>query len=197
MSAIPAKKTYTAEEYLALERSSLEGKCEFVDGQIFARAGVSREHNLIGVNIASELSTQLKGRPYEAYANDMRVKAAEAKGYHYPDIAVVCGQPEFEDGQLDTLLNPTVLVEILSPSTEAYDRGDKFAAYRKIASLREYLLVAQDKPRIERYLRQGDSWILTETSGLDGVVDLENIGCVLALREVYDRVIDEVGRAEA
>ncbi len=191
MSALPDPKTYTAEEYLALERSSLEGKCEFVDGQIFAMAGASREHNLIGVNIVRELSNQLKGRPCEAYANDMRVKAAEAKGYHYPDIAVVCGKPEFEDGQMDTLLNPTVLVEILSSSTEAYDRGDKFSGYRKIHSLREYILVSQDKPLIERYIRQGDAWVLTETEGLDGAVNVETIGCVLAMSEVYDRVFDK------
>ncbi|MEI7866726.1 MAG: Uma2 family endonuclease [Candidatus Methylumidiphilus sp.] len=191
MSALPAPKTYTVEQYLDLERNSLEGKCEFVDGQIFAMAGASREHNLIGVNIVRELSNQLKGRPCEAYANDMRVKAAEAKGYHYPDIAVVCGKPEFEDGQMDTLLNPAVLVEILSSSTEAYDRGDKFSGYRKIHSLREYILVSQDKPLIERYIRQGDAWVLTETSGLDGVVNVETIGCVLAMSEVYDRVFDK------
>ncbi len=189
MSAIPAEKTYTVEEYLAMERSSLEGKCEFVNGQIFAMVGATREHNLIGVNITRELSNQLKGRPCEAYANDMRVKAVEARGYHYPDIAVVCGKPEFEDGQMDTLLNPTVLVEILSSSTEAYDRGDKFAAYRKIQSLREYLLVSQDKPLIERYVRQGDAWVLTEIDGLEGVVSLDAIGCVLAMSEVYDRVL--------
>ncbi|PZN80965.1 MAG: hypothetical protein DM484_09155 [Candidatus Methylumidiphilus alinenensis] len=190
MSAIPAKKTYTVEEYLAMERSSLEGKCEFVDGQIFAMVGASREHNLIGVNIASELRTQLKDRPCETYANDMRVKAAEAKGYHYPDIVVVCGKPEFEDGHLDTLLNPTVLVEILSPSTEAYDRGGKFAAYRKIQSLHEYLLVSQAEPFIERYVRQGEAWVLTETAGLEGLVNLDSIGCVLAMNEVYYSVFN-------
>ena len=190
MSAIPAKKNYTAEEYLAMERSSLEGKCEFVDGQIFAMVGASREHNLIGVNIASELRTQLKDRPCETYANDMRVKAAEAKGYHYPDIVVVCGKPEFEDGHLDTLLNPTVLVEILSPSTEAYDRGGKFAAYRKIQSLHEYLLVSQAEPFIERYVRQGEAWVLTETAGLEGLVNLDSIGCVLAMNEVYYSVFN-------
>ncbi|MCX7112564.1 MAG: Uma2 family endonuclease [Proteobacteria bacterium] len=188
MSALPAPKTYTVEQYLDLERNSMEGKCEFVDGQIFAMASASREHNLIGVNISGELRNQLKGRPCEAYANDMRVKAAEAKGYHYPDISVVCGKPEFEDGQMDTLLNPAVLVEILSSSTEAYDRGDKFSGYRKIHSLREYILVSQDKPLIERYIRQGDAWVLTETEGLDGVVNVETIGCVLAMIEVYDRV---------
>ena len=185
MSAVPAQKSYTAEEYLALERVSLEGKCEFVNGQIFAMVGASREHNLIGVNITRELSNQLKGRPCEAYANDMRVKSSTAKGYHYPDIAIVCGKPEFEDGQLDTLLNPTVMVEILSSSTEAYDRGDKFAAYRKIHSLREYLLVSQHKPLIERYVRQENAWVLTETEGLDGLVNLDAIGCVLAMSEVY------------
>jgi Uma2 family endonuclease len=188
MSAIPHQKTYTAEEYLALERSSLEGKCEFVDGQIFAMAGASREHNLIGVNIAGELRSQLKGKPCEAYSNDMRVKAAEAKGYHYPDIAVVCGKPEFEDGQMDTLLNPTVLVEILSSCTEAYDRGDRFAGYRKIPSLREYILVSQDKPLIESYVRQGNAWILTEIKELEEVVNLETIDCFLAMKEVYDKV---------
>ncbi len=173
-----------------MERSSLEGKCEFVDGQIFAMVGASREHNLIGVNIASELRTQLKDRPCETYANDMRVKAAEAKGYHYPDIVVVCGKPEFEDGHLDTLLNPTVLVEILSPSTEAYDRGGKFAAYRKIQSLHEYLLVSQAEPFIERYVRQGEAWVLTETAGLEGLVNLDSIGCVLAMNEVYYSVFN-------
>ncbi len=188
MSAIPAQTVYTAEEYLGMERNSLEGKCEFVNGQIFAMVGATREHNLVGVNITRELSNQLKGRPCEAYANDMRVKAAEAKSYQYPDIAVVCGKPEFEDGHLDTLLNPVLLVEILSSSTEAYDRGDKFAGYRKIPSLREYLLVSQDKPLIERYLKQDQAWVLTETEGLDGVVKLEGIGCMLAMREVYDRV---------
>jgi len=190
MSAIPAQKTLTVEEYLAMERSSLEGKCEFVDGQIFAMVGASREHNLIGVNIASELRTKLKGRPCEAYANDMRVKAAKARGYHYPDIVVVCGKPEFEDGHLDTLLNPTVLIEILSSSTEAYDRGGKFAAYRKIQSLHEYLLVSQEEPFIERYVRQGDAWVLTETAGLDGLVNLDSIGCVLAMNEVYYSVFN-------
>ena len=190
MSAIPAQKTLTAEEYLALERSARETKCEFVDGQIYAMVGATREHNLIGVNIAAELRSQLIARPCEAYANDMRVKAAKAEGYHYPDIVVVCGKPEFEDGHLDTLLNPTVLVEILSSSTEAYDRGDKFAAYRKIQSLHEYLLVSQDKPLIERYVRQGDAWVLTETAGFDDAVNLDAVGCVLAMNEVYYSVFN-------
>jgi Uma2 family endonuclease len=190
MSSVLKQIHYTAEEYLALERSA-PYKSEFHDGQIYAMTGASREHNLITVNIAGELRNQLKKRPCEAYMNDMRVKAADARSYHYPDIVVLCGTPQFEDEQVDTLLNPTVLIEVLSPSTEAYDRGGKFAHYRKIVTLREYLLVTQDQPSIERYLRQGDGWILTEAVGLEASVPLESIDCVLSLREVYDKVLDD------
>jgi len=189
MLAVANQIHCSVEEYLALERSA-PYKSEFHDGQIYAMTGASRKHNLVTVNIARELSAQLKKRPCEAYINDMRVKAAEARSYHYPDIAVVCGSPQFEDAHIDTLLNPTVLIEVLSPSTEAYDRGGKFAHYRKIPSLREYLLVTQDQPIIERYQRQGDVWILSEAEGLDASVSLESIGCILSLREVYDKVLD-------
>ena len=190
MSAVLEQTLYTAEEYLTLERSA-PYKSEFHDGQIVAMTGASRKHNLITVNIARELSLQLKRRSCEAYSSDMRVKAAKANSYHYPDIAVVCGTPQFEDAYVDTLVNPTVLIEVLSPSTEAYDRGGKFARYRKIATLREYLLVTQDQPSIERYARQGDVWILTEALGLEASVPLESIDCVLSLREVYDKVLDD------
>ena len=191
MSAILQQTLYSAEEYLTLERSA-SSKSEFHDGQIFAMTGASRKHNLVSGNIYRELSLQLKKRPCEAYINDMRVKAAQANSYHYPDIAVVNGTPEFEDAQLDTLLNPTLLIEVLSPSTEAYDRGGKFAHYRKIDTLREYLLVVQDRPGIERYTRLGDVWILTEAEGLEASVELESIDCVLSLREVYEKVLDDV-----
>ena len=190
MSAVLEHTRYTAEEYLTLERSAAY-KSEFHDGQIYAMTGASRQHNLITVNIARELSLQLKKRPCEAYSNDMRVKAAEANSYHYPDIAVVCGTPQFEDSYVDTLLNPTLLIEVLSSSTEAYDRGGKFAHYRKIATLHEYLLVSQDQPSIERYMRQGDVWILSEAVGLEASISLASIDCVLSLREVYDKVLDD------
>ena len=190
MSAVLENARYTAEEYLTLERSAAY-KSEFHDGQIYAMTGASRMHNLITVNIARELSLQLKKRPCEAYSNDMRVKAAEANSYHYPDIAVVCGTPQFEDSYVDTLLNPTLLIEVLSSSTEAYDRGGKFAHYRKIATLHEYLLVSQDQPSIERYMRQGDVWILSEAVGLEASMPLASIDCVLSLREVYDKVLDD------
>jgi len=187
MSNVLSPKIYTAEEYLALERNA-PYKNEFCDGQIFAMTGASRKHNLVAVNIARELSNQLKKRPCEAYLGAMRVKAAQAHSYYYPDVSVVCGKPEFEDTYLDTLLNPTLLIEILSPSTEAYDRGGKFNHYRKIASLQEYLLVAQDQASIERFVRQGDAWLLTEAAGLESTISLESIGCQLSLAEVYDKV---------
>ncbi|MGD0960007.1 MAG: Uma2 family endonuclease [Methylomonas sp.] len=189
MSAVLTKTHHTAEEYLKLERSAA-CKSEFHDSQIYAMTGASRKHNLVAGNIHRELSLQLKNRPCEAYINDMRVKAVEAHSYHYPDIAVVCGTPQFEDAQMDTLLNPTVLIEVLSPSTEAYDRGGKFALYRKIESLREYLLVAQDQPSIERYVRQGDVWILTEALGVEASIVMESIDCLLSLREVYNKVLE-------
>jgi Uma2 family endonuclease len=190
MSTVFKQTDYTAEDYLTLERNA-PYKSEFHDGEIYAMTGASRQHNLIAFNIAGELRDQLKNRPCEAYISDMRVKAATARSYHYPDITVVCGTPQFEDAHVDTLLNPTVLIEVLSPSTEAYDRGGKFAHYRKIASLCEYLLVTQDQPSIERYLRQGDVWLLTEAVELDATVSLESIGCTLNLREVYDKVLDD------
>jgi Uma2 family endonuclease len=189
MSAVVKQTHCSIEEYLMLERSA-SVKSEFHDGQIYAMTGASRAHNLIAINIGRELSQQLKKRPCEAYMNDMRVKAVETRSYHYPDIVVVCGLPQFEDAQVDTLLNPTLLIEVLSPSTEAYDRGGKFAHYRKIATLCEYLLVTQEQPIIERYVRQDDVWILSEAVGLDATLPLESIGCVLSLREVYEKVFD-------
>jgi Uma2 family endonuclease len=190
MSTVFKQTHYSEEDYLVLERNALY-KSEFHDGEIFAMTGASRKHNLVSGNIYRELSLQLKKRRCEAYMSDMRVKAAKSHSYHYPDIAVVCGTPQFEDAHVDTLLNPTLLIEVLSPSTEAYDRGAKFAHYRKIASLCEYLLVTQDQPSIERYVRQGDVWILTETVDIGATVALESIGCSLSLREVYDKVLDE------
>jgi Uma2 family endonuclease len=184
-----ARQLLTAEEYLAIERAA-EYKSEFFAGEMFAMAGASEAHILITHNVAGELRTLLKKRPCRIYPNDMRVKVSDTGLYTYPDVAVVCGERHFEDGHHDTLLNPTLIVEVLSPSTEAYDRGDKFAQYRRLESLREYVLIAQDRPRIERYTRQaeGDQWLLTEVSGLQGSVPFVSIGCELALAEVYDKV---------
>lgn len=188
MSAVITQTHYSVEEYLQMERNAAF-KSEFHDSQIFAMTGASRKHNLVAGNIYRELSLQLKNRPCEAYINDMRVKTLESQSYHYPDITVVCGTPQFEDAQLDTLINPTILIEVLSPSTEAYDRGGKFALYRKITSLREYLIVKQDLASIERYVRQGEVWILSEAVGIEAIISIESIDCMLNLREVYDKII--------
>ena len=165
-----AQQYYTPEEYLALERKA-EYKSEYINGEIYAMSGASRAHILITVNLTRELSTQLRGRPCEVYASDMRVKVSPTGMYTYPDVAAVCGEARFEDGQVDTLTNPSVIIEVLSPSTEAYDRGEKFAHYRKLQSLAEYVLVAQDKMRVEHFARhgeRGEQWVLTEISDPQG-----------------------------
>src|SRR3989440_8660463 len=142
----------TPDEYLRLERQA-EYKSEYLNGEIFAMGGASRQHNLITVNIGAEFNRQLKGKPCEAYSSDMRVKVRANGLYTYPDVIVVCGEPQFEDREVDTLLNPTLLVEVLSQSTERYDRIAKTSYYRTIDSLHEHLLVAQHEVRVEQSLR--------------------------------------------
>jgi Uma2 family endonuclease len=178
---------FTPEQYLALERKA-DYRSEYVNGYIFAMAGASREHNLIAGNTFGELHAQLKGRPCEAHVSDMRIKVSETGLYTYPDVVALCGEPRLEDAQMDTLLNPTVIVEVLSESTEAYDRGDKFAHYRRLESLTDYVMIAQDKVRVEHYVRQGEQWVLTEISDPDGRLRLSSIDCSIALREIYDKV---------
>ncbi len=187
MSVQPSR-TCTPDEYLALERES-ESKSEYFNGEIFAMGGASERHNLITINIAGELRQQMKGRPCKTYSNDMRVKVSPTGPFTYPDVVGICDDPQFDDDHADTLLNPEVIVEVLSKSTEAYDRGEKFMHYRKIDSLAEYLLVSQDRHLIEHYIRQPDNnWLLSEHEGLDGIVDLPSVACRLALAEVYDKV---------
>lgn len=187
--SVPARQRLTEAEYLEIERAA-ETKSEFFNGEMFAMAGASIEHILITSNVAGELRNQLRGRPCLVLPADMRVKVSDTGLYTYPDVVVVCGGARLEDGRRDTLLNPTLIVEVLSESTEAYDRGDKFAHYRRLESLQEYVLVAQDRPRIERFTRQGESqeWLLTEISDPQGRVTLTAIGCELALAEVYENV---------
>jgi Uma2 family endonuclease len=176
------------EEYLRLERQS-EYKSEYVNGEIFAMTGASRKHNLVAGNIFRELSQQLRSRQCEAYVGDMRVKVTATGLYTYPDVVIVCGEPKFEDTFVDTLLNPTLLVEVLSQSTERYDRIAKSSYYRTLGSLAEHLLVAQEEVRLEQYIKQPDGrWLLFECSSRDNVVELPSIGCSLALSDVYDKV---------
>ncbi|MCP4701060.1 MAG: Uma2 family endonuclease [Gammaproteobacteria bacterium] len=172
--------------YLEKERLS-ETKNEYINGEIFAMSGASPAHNLIVGNLIRELGNQLKKRPCRVYPSDLRVQVAD--GYVYPDVTVVCGQPEFAED--DNLSNPDLIVEVLSPSTEDYDLGGKFARYRQLASLREYLLVAQDKAAIMHYARQdGNRWLLTEWTDIKAVLELPGIKCTLALRDVYDKVFE-------
>ena len=186
--SLQPKPRLTPEDYLALERSA-DFKSEYFNGETFAMTGASRAHNTIVLNIGSEIRQQLKKRPRKVYANDMRVKVDPTGLYIYPDVVVVCGKEQFDDTHLDTLLNPTLIVEILSESTEAYDRGRKFEHYRKLDSLAEYVLIAQNRPHIESYRRQADQqWLLTECSELDGTLRLPSIDCDLALVEIYDNV---------
>ncbi len=185
----PAEQFITAADYLVLERQA-ETKSEYLNGCIYAMSGASRSHNRITVNLTSALHAQLKRKPCEPFSGDMRVKVSPTGLYTYPDVVVVCGEPRFEDQHVDTLLNPTVIIEVLSESTEAYDRGEKFAHYRALPSLTDYLLVAQDQPCIEHYQRQADGrWLYSATDGLDAQVEIATIDCVLRLAEVYERVV--------
>src|ERR1044071_6753940 len=153
--------SYTVEHYLHLERSG-DSKHEYFDGQVFALAGSSENHNLIIAHILGILYGQVRKRPCRVYPSDMRVKIAKTTLYTYPDISIVCGTSVFDDAESDTLLNPTVIFEILSPSTEKYDRGKKFEHYRTIATLQEYILVSQNGHLVEQYTRQADNvWLLT------------------------------------
>jgi Uma2 family endonuclease len=178
---------YTPEQYLALERNA-DFKSEYCDGFITAKAGASREHNLITLNLGGEISSQLKNRPCEAYISAMRVLVSRTGLYTYPDVVAVCGEPRFEDDEVDTLLNPTVIVEVLSPSTESDDRGKKFGHYRRLESLKEYVIVAQDQILVERYTRHGEDWLLSELRRIDDTLRLASIGSEVPLREIYAKV---------
>lgn len=183
------RKTHlTPEEYLALERKA-EIRSEYLDGDMVAMSGGTREHNLIVGNLVRELGMQLKGRPCEVYPSNMRVKVSATGLYTYPDVIVVCGDPQFEDDRRDTLLNPALIVEVLSESTASYDRGAKFAHYRKVPSVIEYVLVSQRDYGIEQYARQSDGpWLRSEVRGRQGRLDLSSIQCSVMLSEIYDRV---------
>lgn len=182
------KKRYAPEEYLALERSS-EAKHEYFNGEIFAMGGASPQHVLIVTNIVIELGTELKQGPCRVYSTDLRVKVNPTGLYTYPDVVVICDVPEFSDEQKDTLSNPVLIIEVLSDSTKDYDRGGKFEQYRTIGSFAEYLLVAQDRPHVEHYVRQSDgSWVLHETNRLEDTIQLTSVPCSLPLSEIYDKI---------
>lgn len=190
---------YTAQEYLNIERAS-EEKHEYLDGQILAMAGETEEHNLICMNFGGELRDHLKGHPCLAMSKDMKVRSGPEppikmvyppKGFFsYPDVLVVCGERRYHDSYRDVLLNPRVIIEVLSSSTAEFDYGEKFRRYRTwLLELTDYILVSQSAPVIEHYRKQpsGD-WLLSSVEGLENSLHIASIGCTLRLSEVYDRV---------
>ena len=189
--ATRAAQTYlTPEEYITLERKAIPDadtvRSEYMNGEIIAMSGASLAHNLITGNVFANLYIRLRGSGCLAFANEMRVSIPSVNSYFYPDVSVVCEEPRFEDDVFDTLLNPIVVVEVLSPSTEAYDRGDKFAHYRQLTSLQEYILVSQDKVRVDHYVRHAAQWILTDFQELEQHLPLTSIQCELPLQEIYE-----------
>lgn len=189
MTAASVSRGLAPEAYLAMERAA-EVKHEYWHGESFAMAGASRRHNVLVGNLVRVLGNALLERPCEVYPSDMRVASAARDVFTYPDVTVVCGPPTFTDDANDTLLNPLVIVEVLSDSTEAYDRGKKFEHYRRVASLRHYVLVAQDRPLVELYTRQGDgTWMLSEHR-MGDVATLTAAGCELPVAEVYRKALD-------
>lgn len=178
----------TFEEYIVRERQA-EFKSEYFPDEIVALAGAGRTHNLIVANLIREMGTMLKTRPCRVYPSDMKVKVVRSGALLYPDVMVVCGEEKLVDESGDCLLNPTVVIEVLSESTERYDRGKKFEHYRQLESLAEYLLVSSDEIRVEKFTRQSSGlWMLSETTGIDESVVLESVSCSLALSEIYLKV---------
>jgi Uma2 family endonuclease len=181
--------TVSPDEYLVRERAA-EYRSEYLAGGIRAMTGASRRHNRIAMNVGVLLDGQLRGGPCEPFMSDMRVKVERTGAYFYPDVVVACGASRLEDEHEDTLLDPVLIVEVLSPSTADYDRSAKWEHYRRIPTLMDYLLLNQNEARIERYARQSEGlWLFSETTGLDATLQLESIGCTLALRDVYERAL--------
>jgi len=187
MSTQP-KHLLTPEEYLEIERNA-ELKSEYYRGEMFAMAGATEVHNLLVANLLRDLGVQFRSRPCRVYANDLRVRAGNSNLYTYPHVVALCGKPEFLDGKLDTLLNPNLLIEVLSPSREGYDRGLKFEMYRSIESLTEYLLVSSDRVHIDLYARQADGrWLLTSVSRPEESLELRSVACRIMVADVYEKL---------
>ena len=191
MSSIAAQTYLSPDEYIAAERKATL-KSEYLNGEIVAMSGASNEHNLITMNTANGLYNQVTERGCRVYASDMRVGISAGISYFYPDIAVTCDKPRFEDDVFDTLTNPQVIIEVLSDSTAGYDRGEKFIRYRQLESLQEYILISQDQVQVDHYLRQGKQWVLTEFSTFEDILSLVSIGAELPLRQIYRFVEVEI-----
>lgn len=193
MSAKPKQKFLTPEEYLAIEREA-EEKSEYIDGVMYSlaggysMAGGSPAHNLVGGNVYGELYLHLKNSPCRVFNSDQKVRVPSKRKYLYPDVTVVCSEPQYDDS--DVLLNPLLIVEVLSDSTAGYDRNRKFLFYQEIESFCEYLLISQDESVVEHYIKQpNDSWIYTTTRGLEQSIAPETVNCRLELRDIYAKVL--------
>jgi Uma2 family endonuclease len=186
--AAQAQPSLTEDDYLALERAS-DHKHEYYTGHVVALAGGSAQHNRITINSITSLYAQLQNRSCAVYSSDMRVRIPQRQSYLYPDVSVVCGQELFEDIGQEILLNPIVIIEVLSPSTERHDRGQKFELYRTIDSLQEYLLIAQDARRIDHFIRQSDTlWTFASIGEEEGHIVLPSIECTLTVSAIYHNV---------
>ncbi|MCA9069167.1 MAG: Uma2 family endonuclease [Planctomycetaceae bacterium] len=182
------KRHCTPKEYLEFERNS-QFKHQYYKGEIFAMGGASFAHGQLVSNLTTLFGIHFKDSDCQAIPKDLRVKADKTGLYTYPDLTVVCGEPEFEDDVFDTLLNPKLMIEVLSDSTEAFDRGEKFAQYRTIDPFEQYALISQREYRIEVFTRVGDGrWVLSEAAGVDSTIEFSTIQCSLKLRDVYERV---------
>ena len=188
----PAEKLlFSPEDYLARERQA-SYKSEYYQGELFAMAGASEQHNLIVMNVGATLHGQLKSRPCRVYPSDLRLLIPTTGLFTYPDLMIICGEPQFEYDRRDVVSNPIVLVEVLSNSTEAYDRGAKFEQYRTLESLKQYVLIAQDRTSVESFTKSSDgNWVLSATNEMQQSHRLEPIECTLVLADVYDKVTFE------
>lgn len=187
--SLQPKPSLSFEEWLEGERAATDGWTEYAGGEVFAMSSGTAEHHTVIGNIVRELGVQLKGRPCRVYGQGMRLQIPSEDAGKYPDLMALCGEQQFRDGRRDLLLNPSLIVEVLSDATEGYDRGGKFALYRGLPSLAEYLLVDPRRVLVELYTRAGAGrWTLTVHDRLEAVVTLPSIGCELALAEVYDKV---------
>jgi Uma2 family endonuclease len=188
MTAVPQLKL-TPEDYLAIEREA-ETKSEFVDGEVFAMSGGSFNHDLIAGNLRTEVNLQFKGKPRKAFGSDVKVWLNPANTFAYPDFSALCGPLIPYDDKNDIYENPSVIAEVLSPSTESWDRGGKFHRYQTLESLREYLLIAQQEMRVDSYVRTGEAgvWSLRTLSGGDDLIELKSIEVTLKVADLYDRV---------
>lgn len=194
MSSVP-KSYLTPQEYLDIERAA-EFRSAYYRGEMFAMTGASRKHNLICANLTIEIGTQFKGRRCEVYQSDMRVRVSDTGLYTYPDVVAVCGDPKFDDDHFDVLSNPQVLIEVLSDSTESYDRGSKFEKYRKIESLQDYILISQNGCAVERFTRQpNNQWLMWSTTDMMETLEVASIDCSIKIEDIYAKI--EFGDNEA